>query len=67
MSSRIAVIGATGVYGRHLLPRLAAAGHRVRALVRKPEAALTAYACGVEVAAADIFVEEAERARALLV
>jgi nucleoside-diphosphate-sugar epimerase len=55
MSLRIGVIGATGVYGRHLVPRLSAAGHRVRALVRKPEAAVTAIACGAEVAAADIF------------
>ena len=57
MSARIAVLGATGVYGRHLIPRLAAAGHRVRALVRRPEAAVIASACGAEVAAADIFDE----------
>ena len=39
MNARIAVLGATGVYGRHLVPRLVAAGYRVRALVRRPEAA----------------------------
>ena len=39
MSESIAVLGATGVYGRHLVPRLVAAGYRVRALVRRPEAA----------------------------
>jgi len=55
MSVRIAVLGATGVYGRHLVPRLTAAGYRVRALVRKPEAAAIAAACGAELAAADIF------------
>jgi nucleoside-diphosphate-sugar epimerase len=32
MSLRIGVLGATGVYGRHLVPRLVASGHRVRAL-----------------------------------
>jgi len=36
MTSTVAVLGATGVYGRHLVPRLAAAGYRVRALVRAP-------------------------------
>jgi nucleoside-diphosphate-sugar epimerase len=57
MSARIAVLGATGVYGRHLVPRLIAAGYRVRALARRPEAAALAVACGAEVAAADIFDE----------
>ena len=52
---RIAVLGATGVYGRHLVPRLTAAGHRIRALVRRPETARLAAACGAELAAADIF------------
>jgi nucleoside-diphosphate-sugar epimerase len=55
MNARIAVLGATGVYGRHLVPRLIAAGYRVRALARRPEAAALAVACGAEVAAADIF------------
>ena len=62
MSKRIAVIGATGVYGRHLLPRLTAAGHRVRALVRRPEAAGIASACGAELLKADIFDEASLRA-----
>lgn len=53
----IAVIGSTGVYGRHLIPRLVASGHRVRALVRTPSTAYTAHACGAEVHAADIFDE----------
>jgi len=55
MSVRIAVLGATGVYGRHLVPRLTAAGYRVRALARRPETAAVAAACGAELAAADIF------------
>ncbi|HMN45235.1 MAG TPA: NAD(P)-dependent oxidoreductase [Povalibacter sp.] len=55
MSLQIAVLGATGVYGRHLVPRLVSAGHRVRALARKPEAAAVAAACGAEVVRADIF------------
>jgi nucleoside-diphosphate-sugar epimerase len=59
---RIAVLGATGVYGRHLVPRLVAAGHRVRALVRRPEAAAVAVACGAEVVRADIFDAESLRA-----
>jgi nucleoside-diphosphate-sugar epimerase len=62
MSVRIAVLGASGVYGRHLVPRLSAAGHRVRALVRKPAAAAIAAACGAEVKAADIFDEASLRA-----
>jgi nucleoside-diphosphate-sugar epimerase len=52
MSSCIAVLGATGVYGRHLVPRLTAAGYRVRALVRRPDAAAIAAACGAEFATA---------------
>jgi catechol 2,3-dioxygenase-like lactoylglutathione lyase family enzyme len=44
MSVRIAVLGATGVYGRHLVPRLIAAGYRVRALVRRPDTAAIAAA-----------------------
>src|SRR5689334_9336732 len=62
MSERIAVLGATGVYGRHLTPRLAAVGYRIRALVRKPETATIAKACGAEVVAADIFDEASLRA-----
>ena len=54
---RIAVLGATGVYGRHLVPRLAASGYRVRALVRKPASAAVAAACGAELVRADLFDE----------
>lgn len=53
----IAILGANGVYGRHLTPRLIAAGHSVRALVRRPEAAGAARGCGADVRVADIFDE----------
>jgi nucleoside-diphosphate-sugar epimerase len=62
MNARIAVLGATGVYGRHLVPRLIAAGYRVRALARRPESAASAAACGAEIAVADIFDEASLRA-----
>ena len=55
MALSIAVLGATGVYGRHLIPRLVARGYRVRALARRPETAATAAVCGAEVRRADIF------------
>jgi uncharacterized protein YbjT (DUF2867 family) len=55
MSGTVAILGANGVYGRHLTPRLVAAGYSVRALVRRPDAAGVARACGAEVAIADIF------------
>jgi nucleoside-diphosphate-sugar epimerase len=55
MPLSIAVLGATGVYARHLIPRLVARGHRVRALVRRPEAAAIAAACGAELHRADVF------------
>lgn len=51
----VAVLGASGVYGRHLVPRLVARGYRVRALVRRPEAAAIAVACGAELRLADVF------------
>jgi nucleoside-diphosphate-sugar epimerase len=54
-STTIAVLGANGVYGRHLIPRLSARGFRVRALARRPEAAGVARACGAEIRVADIF------------
>jgi len=62
MNPCIAVLGATGVYGRHLVPRLIAAGYPVRALVRRAEAATIAAACGAELALADIFDEASLRA-----
>jgi nucleoside-diphosphate-sugar epimerase len=62
MAQTIAVLGASGVYARHLIPRLAASGYGVRALVRRPEAAGVARACGADVRVADIFDAEALRA-----
>lgn len=53
----IAILGANGVYGRWLTPRLVQAGYKVRALVRRPEAAGVAIACGADVRIADIFDE----------
>jgi nucleoside-diphosphate-sugar epimerase len=55
MTAMVGVLGATGVFGRHLISRLVARGLRVRALVRRPEAAGVARACGAEVQVADIF------------
>jgi nucleoside-diphosphate-sugar epimerase len=51
MSQTVAVLGASGVYGRHLVPRLLARGHRVRALVRRPDTAPS----GSEARVVDIF------------
>ena len=51
----VAVLGASGVYGRHLVPRLTQAGYRVRALVRSPTSARLSTACGAEIHKADIF------------
>lgn len=55
MTEEIAVLGANGVYARHLIPRLVAVGHKVRALVRRVEAATLAQWCGADVRVADIF------------
>lgn len=51
----VAVLGANGVYARQLLPRLATAEFATTALVRRPEAATVARACGAAVKRADIF------------
>jgi nucleoside-diphosphate-sugar epimerase len=52
---KIAIVGATGVYARHLIPRLVAKGHEVRAVVRRVEAAGVARGCGADIRVADIF------------
>ena len=57
MTDTIAVLGANGVYARWLMPRLVADGHTARALVRRPEAAGVAKACGADIRMADIFDE----------
>lgn len=59
---KIAVLGANGVFARHLMPRLAASGHALRALVRRPEAAVAARAAGAEIRIADIFKSASLRA-----
>lgn len=53
----VAILGANGVYGRWLTPRLTARGYAVRALVRRPDAASAVRACGADVRIADIFDE----------
>jgi nucleoside-diphosphate-sugar epimerase len=54
----IAILGANGVYARSLMPRLSA-GYGIRALVRRPEAAGVARACGADVCVADVFDADA--------
>lgn len=51
----IAVLGGNGVYARHLIPRLIAAGHQVRAVVRRPDAAGLARDSGADIRTGDIF------------
>jgi nucleoside-diphosphate-sugar epimerase len=51
----VAILGANGVYARWLIPRLTSQGYIVRALVRRPEAAGAARACGADIRTADIF------------
>jgi len=53
----VAILGANGVYGRHLAPRLIQRGFAVRALVRRPQAAGAVAASGADVRTADIFDE----------
>ncbi|HEV7690505.1 MAG TPA: NAD(P)-dependent oxidoreductase [Hyphomonadaceae bacterium] len=55
MTEWIAILGGNGVYARHLIPRLIGGGHRVIALVRRPDAAGFARSCGADVRIADIF------------
>lgn len=58
----IAILGGNGVFARWLIPQLAARGYRIRALVRRPEAAGVARACGADIRVADIFDEASLRA-----
>ena len=62
MTQSVAILGANGVYARWLVPRLTSQGMRVLALVRRPEAASVAAACGADVRVADIFDEASLRA-----
>ncbi len=64
---KVAVIGATGVYGRSLVPVLRAAGHDVLALVRSPEKARTLFDGQAEILALDLLAPDAaQRLPALL-
>jgi len=51
----ILVVGATGVLGRHVVPRLLENGYRVRALIRYPEQEKFLSQMGVEPIMGDIF------------
>ena len=51
---RILVVGATGVLGRQVVPRLVERGHAVRAVVRRVEQAPALEAAGAEVVQGDI-------------
>ena len=51
----VAVVGATGVLGRNVLPRLLERGHRVRALVRREEQADSLRRVGVVPVLGDVF------------
>lgn len=64
---RVFVVGATGVIGRELLPLLVQAGHRVRALARRPDAVPLAGHPAVEVVQGDLLAPDlAGRLPALL-
>jgi nucleoside-diphosphate-sugar epimerase len=54
----IAVIGATGALGRHVVPRLIERGHHVRAIVRQSSQVKRLSRMGVEAALGDILVLE---------
>jgi len=51
----IAVIGASGVLARNVVPRLIDRGHRITGLVHRPESAALAKAMGAAPVAGDIF------------
>lgn len=51
---QVVVIGATGVLGRHVVPRLLEHGHRVRVVVRKAEQAVVLQRRGAEAVLGDI-------------
>ena len=54
----IAVIGATGALGRHVVPRLGECGHHVRAIVRLPSQVERLSQMGVEAVLGDILIPE---------
>ena len=56
---KIFLTGATGVAGRSLVPRLVAAGHEVRAVCRRDDAAAALAAAGVEPVRVNLFDPDA--------
>jgi nucleoside-diphosphate-sugar epimerase len=56
---QVAIVGATGVLGRSLVPRLIAEEHIVRALARSPERAAALAAQGVEPVLGDLLAPDA--------
>jgi nucleoside-diphosphate-sugar epimerase len=58
---RLFVIGATGVLGRALMPRLQQAHHDIRVLVRSAEQAHKLQAVGIEARAGDILQAETQQ------
>ncbi len=56
--ARILILGASGYVGSHLAPRLAAAGHAVRAAGRRRETLEAREWDGVEIAQADVLAPE---------
>jgi nucleoside-diphosphate-sugar epimerase len=55
---QIAVIGSTGVLGRHVVPRLVERGHQVRAIARKPAEINRLQRMGVEAMPGDILIPD---------
>ena len=56
---KVFLTGATGVVGRSLVPRLVAAGHEVRAVCRRDDAAAALVAAGVEPVRVNLFEPDA--------
>lgn len=55
MGMRVLLIGSTGVLGRHAVPLLLAAGHKVTGLARNPDRARVVEGLGIEPVVADLF------------
>ena len=52
---KILVVGSTGALGRHVVPRLVERGHKVKAIIRRPESAPFIEQVGAEPVLGDIF------------
>jgi nucleoside-diphosphate-sugar epimerase len=65
-SRRVAVVGATGVLGRALIPLLLNHGYRVRAIVRSTAKAREVLPPGIEIAAGDLLDPQIERQLSVL-